>query len=125
VLVTLTARELNTKAHLVASGREQENLHLLRQGGADEVIDATAAVGRMLGLGTHDPGAGMVLEDLLAAGVGLELVEVDPVVSGGSASIPPGTTLVAIIRDGDRLPQAKVNPANVGASDRVVVLRET
>ena len=55
VLTTLTVRELNATAHIVASGREQENLHLLRQGGADEVIDATAAVGRMLGIATRSP----------------------------------------------------------------------
>ncbi len=125
VLVTLTARELNTKAHLVASGREQENLHLLRQGGADEVIDTTAAVGRMLGLGTHDPGAGMVLEDLLAAGVGLELVEVAPDLSGGTPHIPDDCTLVAILRNGDRLPQADVRLDNIATNDRIVVLRET
>lgn len=40
VLITLTARELNSTATIVAGGREQQNLHLLRQGGADEVIDA-------------------------------------------------------------------------------------
>lgn len=125
VLVTLTARELNTKAHLVAGGREQENLHLLRQGGADEVIDATAAVGRMLGLGTHDPGAGMVLEDLLAAGQGLELVEIGPDTSGETPTAPHGCTLVAIIRDGLRLPQAEVTVDNIAASDRIVVMRES
>jgi len=125
VLVTLTARELNTTAHLVAGGREQENLHLLRQGGADEVIDATAAVGRMLGLGTHDPGAGMVLEDLLAAGVGLELVEIAPDMTGGTPHPPPGCTLVAIIRNGDRLPQAEVSVDNISAQDRIVVMRES
>lgn len=124
VLVTLTARELNTTAHLVASGREQENLHLLRQGGADEVIDATAAVGRMLGLGTHDPGAGMVLEDLLAAGVGLELVEVAPDMSDGSPAVPHHCTLVAIIRNGDRVPQELVSLENISKKDRIVVLRE-
>ena len=32
VLVTLTAREMNPDAHIVAGGRERENLHLLRQG---------------------------------------------------------------------------------------------
>ena len=56
VLATLTVREINTTAHIVAGGRDQENLHLLRQGGADEVIDATAAVGRMLGIATKSPG---------------------------------------------------------------------
>jgi voltage-gated potassium channel len=38
VLVTLTARELTKKAKIVASIRESENTHLLRQSGADSVV---------------------------------------------------------------------------------------
>ena len=125
VLVTLTAREMNPTAHIVASGREQENLHLLRQGGADEVIDATAAIGRMLGLGTLSPSAARVLDDLLAAGTGLELVEIDPDLEAGQPVVPAGATLVAIIRGGDRVPQPQVSPANIAAGDRIVVLRES
>ena len=123
VLITLTARELNPNAHIVAGGREQENLHLLRQGGADEVIDATAAVGRMLGLGTHAPAAVRVLDDLLDASEGLELVELDPSTVDGAPAAPAGATLVAIIRSGKRLPQNDVTEANIRPGDRIVVLR--
>jgi len=125
VLITLTAREMNTTASIVAAGKEKENLHLLRQGGATEVIDATAAVGRMLGMGTHAPAAGMVLEDLLGAGVGLELVEIDPADAHDIPEMPEGTTLVAIIRDGERVPQDEVDQGNIAPNDRIVVLRES
>lgn len=125
VLVTLTARELNPKAHIVSGVREHENIHLFEQGGADEVVDATAAVGRMLGLGAEHPGAGRVLEDLLDAGDGLELVETDPVSSGDGPQVPDGSTLVAIIRNGRRLPPAEVDRTTLLMSDRIVVLRET
>lgn len=125
VLVTLTAREMNPTAHIVAGGRERENLHLLRQGGADEVIDATAAIGRMLGMGTQSPAAGRVLDDLLNAGTGLELVEIDPDVEAGQPVTPNGATLVAIIRDGERVPQPQVNASNISSGDRIVVLRES
>ena len=37
VLVTLTARELNERATIVAAVREEENVHLLHQSGADSV----------------------------------------------------------------------------------------
>ena len=125
VLITLTAREMNTTASIVAAGKEKENLHLLRQGGATEVIDATAAVGRMLGMGTHAPAAGLVLEDLLGAGVGLELVEIDPADAHDIPEMPEGTTLVAIIRDGERVPQDEVDQGNIAPNDRIVVLRES
>lgn len=125
VLITLTARELNSSAHIVAGGREQENLHLLRQGGADEVIDATAAVGRMLGFGTFAPGAVKVLEDLLDAGDGLEIAEAAPDIAGGTAAVPHGSTLVAIIRDGTRLSPSEIEAAQLLPGDRLIVLRES
>jgi len=50
VLVTLTARELAPKAKIVASIREAENHHLLRQSGADSVVVSSETAGRLLGL---------------------------------------------------------------------------
>lgn len=125
VLVTLTVRERNPHAHIVAGGREQENLHLLRQGGADQVIDATAAVGRMLGLATYAPSTVRVLDDLLDAGAGLELIEIAPDVSGDEPGLPHGATLVAIIRADRRLSPDELETAAIEATDRLVVLRES
>lgn len=123
VLITLTARELNAKAHITVGVKEHQNLHLLRQGGADEVIDATAAIGRMLGLGSHDPAAVTVLDDLLDAGKGIELVEVAATANGPDA-IPAGATLVGIIRGDHRMPQADVAAENCRKGDRMVLLRD-
>lgn len=125
VLITLTVRDLNASAHIVAAAKQQENLHLLRQGGADEVIDATAAVGRMLGLGTHAPAAVRVLDDLLDAGDGLELVEVEPEESPDGLRPPQGTALVAVVRAGERLAPTQIADGGLRADDRLVVLRES
>ena len=122
VLTTLTVRELNADAHVVAGGREQENLHLLRQGGADEVIDATAAVGRMLGIATRSPGAIGVLDELLEAGSGLELTEVECDQPTDTPVLPEGAFLVAVVR-GDR----HLRPDAAGdlrPGDRLVVLND-
>ncbi len=125
VLITLTVREMNPSGHIVAGGREQENLHLLRQGGADEVIDATAAVGRMLGLATFAPGAVQVLDDLIDSSSGLELIEIAPAVHDGNVAVPDGATLVAAIRDGHRIPAAQLDPVALRPDDRLVVLRDS
>lgn len=125
VLITLTARELNPDAHIVTGGKKQENLHFLRQGGADQVIDATAAVGRMLGIATYAPSAVSVVNDLLDAGTGIELAETAPDTVGNEPRVPPGATLVAIIRDGARVRADQVDVTDIRATDRLVVLRES
>jgi len=125
VLITLTVRELNSTAHIVAGGREQENLHLLRQGGADEVIDATAAVGRMLGLATTAPGAVKVVDDLLDSGNGLDLHEMDPTIGpDNTVTVPAGMILVGVIRGSRRLRPDQIDSSDLRATDRLVVLTE-
>ena len=125
VLITLTARELNPTARIVAGGRERENLHLLRQGGADEVIDETAAVGRMVGLATESPEASQVLDDLINGGKGLELVEVSPIVTEQGAIAPAGCTLVGVFRHGQRLRIDNERWKPIQADDRLIVLRRS
>ncbi|MFJ6720857.1 MULTISPECIES: TrkA family potassium uptake protein [unclassified Streptomyces] len=75
VLVTLTARQLNLGAKIVAAVREEENAPLLRQSGADAVITSASAAGRLLGLSVLSPNAGTVMEDLIQQGSGLDLIE--------------------------------------------------
>lgn len=75
VLITLTARELNPRARIVASVREEENAHLLRQGGADSVVVSSGAAGRLLGHAVKSPLVVEVLEDLLSVGEGLDITE--------------------------------------------------
>ncbi|MEU4086975.1 potassium channel family protein [Streptomyces aureus] len=75
VLVTLTARQLNRGAKIVAAVREEENAPLLRQSGADAVITSASAAGRLLGLSVLSPAAGRVMEDLIHQGTGLDIVE--------------------------------------------------
>ncbi|MFJ5774828.1 potassium channel family protein [Streptomyces sp. NPDC093094] len=75
VLVVLTARQLNPSAKIVAAVAEEENAPLLRQSGADEVVTGASAAGRLLGLSVLTPAAGLVMEDLMRQGSGLDMVE--------------------------------------------------
>lgn len=75
ILVTLTVRQLNPSAHVVVAVREHENVSLLQQSGASAVVTSSDAVGRMLGLSAVSPNVGMVMEDLLSSGEGLEVAE--------------------------------------------------
>lgn len=105
VLITLTARELNPSAMIVSAVREQENAHLLRQGGADSVIISAEASGRLLGLATSNPRIVDVIEDVLSAGEGLELAEraVTAAEVGRGLDDVPGQLIIAVVRGGRTL----------------------
>ncbi|MEU9385881.1 potassium channel family protein [Streptomyces sp. NPDC048279] len=99
VLVTLTARQLNKGAKIVAAVREEENAPLLKQSGADAVITSASAAGRLLGLSVLSPAAGMVMEDLIQQGTGLDLVE-RPAVKAEVGKTPRETSdlVVSVLR---------------------------
>ena len=75
VLVTLTARELAPNAQIVASIREAENQHLLRQSGADSVVVSSETAGRLLGIATKTPSVVEIIEDLLTPEAGFAITE--------------------------------------------------
>jgi voltage-gated potassium channel len=125
VLVTLTARELDPTATIVAAAREEENLHLLKQSGADSVILSSGAAGRLLGQAVHSPRTVEVLEDLLSVGSGLDLVEreVGSHESGRAVTdVYPGEPILAIIRGDELLRFDDERVATVREGDRVICL---
>ena len=99
VLVTLTARQLNRGAKIVAAVREEENAPLLQQSGADAVITTASAVGRLRGLSALSPAAAMVMEDLIQQGSGLDMIE-RPVVKAEGGETPRETEdlVVSVVR---------------------------
>lgn len=125
VLATLTARELSATITIVAAVREEENVHLLHQSGADSVITSSGAAGRLLGIATHAPRLVEVLEDLISVGEGLDINEreVTPEEVGPLASLHSTAPVIAVVR-GERLlrfddPEAQ----QLQPGDRVVQLR--
>ncbi len=103
VLVTLTARQLNRRAKIVAAVREEENAPLLSQSGADAVITSASAAGRLLGLSVLSPSAGTVMEDLIQQGSGLDLVERPVIKAEVGKSVRETEDLVVSVLRGHRL----------------------
>src|SRR3954447_7482633 len=105
VLTTLTVRQLAPHATVVAAVREEENADLLVQSGATSVITTSDAAGRLLGLATESPRAVAVVEDLIAVGSGLDLLERE--VAPDEVGRDPqstGAPVLAVVRGGATLP---------------------
>jgi len=124
VLATLTARELAPAATIVAAVREEENVHLLQQSGANSVIMTSSAAGRLLGLATDTPGTVEVLEDLLTVGAGLDIVE-QTVGEGEGGPLPSVTEqgpVVAVVRGGEVFRFDDERVAETQPGDRVLAI---
>jgi voltage-gated potassium channel len=124
VLATLTARELNPSATIVAAVREDENAHLLHESGASAVITSSSAAGRLLGLATTAPHVTEVLEDLLSVGSGLDIVK-RPVTRnevGPLTELHSRNPVLAVVRDGELMRFDDDRAAELRAGDEVVML---
>jgi voltage-gated potassium channel len=125
VLVTLTARELAPDIRIVAAVRESENVHLLRQSGANSVIVSAETAGRLLGAATTSPNVVEVVEDLLTpdAGFAISEREVEESELGGSPR-HLGDIVLAVVRADNlhRVDSSKVDALERG--DRLLYVRK-
>ena len=123
VLVTLTARQLNRGAKIVAAVREEENAPLLKQSGADAVITSASAAGRLLGLSVLSPAASMVMEDLIQQGSGLDIVE-RPVVKAevGRTARETDDLVVSVVRGHRVLGYDDPSIGELQVTDRLITI---
>jgi voltage-gated potassium channel len=124
VLITLTARELNPDICIVAAVREEENVHLLHQSGANSVITSSGAAGRLLGLSTKTPQITEVMEDLMTVGEGLDIKErtIGPAEAGPAPVGPDGAIMLAVVRDDEVIRFGDPRIGTLQAGDRLVEL---
>lgn len=124
VLSTLTVRQLNPDAWIVASVREQENVPLMKQSGANSVITSSDAVGRLLGLSSLSPTLGSVMEDLLTYGEGLEVAERDLLATEvGKQPQHLPDQVIAVVRDENVYRYFDPVVTLLARGDRLVVVR--
>ena len=124
VLTTLTVRQLNPEAWIVTAAREQENAPLMKQSGANSVITSSDAVGRLLGLSSLSPTLGIVMEDLLTYGEGLEVAERDLLVSEvGKQPQQLPDQVIAVVRDERVFRYFDPVVTQLARGDRLVVVR--
>lgn len=124
VLATLTVRQLNPDAWIVAAVREQENAPLMKQSGANSVITSSDAVGRLLGLSSMSPTLGTVMEDLLTYGEGLEVAERELLVSEvGKQPQSLPDQVIAVVRDEKVYRYFDPVVTLLARGDRLVVVR--
>ena len=124
VLATLTVRQLNPEAYIVAAVREQDNVPLVRQSGADSVITSSDAVGRLLGLASFSPNLGQVMEDLLTHGEGLEVAQRELLLSEvGKQPQSLPDQVIAVVRDEKVYRYFDPSVSLLARGDQLIVVR--
>jgi voltage-gated potassium channel len=124
ILATLTVRQLNPDAYIVAAVRESDNVELVKQSGADSVVTSAEAVGRLLGISSISPTLGAVMEDLLTYGDGLEVAERELLVSEvGKQPQQLADQVIAVARDDKVYRYFDPNVTQLARGDRLIVVR--
>lgn len=123
-LATLSAREMNPTAKIVASIRNSENSHLMRQSGADSVVVSSETAGRLLGLATMTPTVVEMIEDLLSPEDGYSIAErdVEPIETGGSPAHTADMVL-GVVRNGTLYRVGDSEVEAIEAGDRLLYVR--
>lgn len=123
-LVTLTARQLNKRATIVVAIREDENVPLLKQSGANTVITSSSAAGRLLGVAVQSPHAAATLEDLMTYGSGLDLIE-RPVSKHEVGRSPRQSSdlVVAVVRGDEVLNYTAPEAGTLQHGDRLITVQ--
>ena len=104
-LILLTARHLNSNVRIIVSAKEEENVKLFRQGGANIIISPATFGGYILASAVYHGHLAHYLDDLLTAGGKVTLVErsVRPDEVGKPASALKPDVVLRIYRDGSFL----------------------
>ncbi|WP_432133589.1 MULTISPECIES: potassium channel family protein [unclassified Streptomyces] len=123
-LVTLTARQLNRRATIVVAAREDENMPLLKQSGADTVVTSSSAAGRLLGVSMVSPVVAGTLEDLMTLGSGLDLAE-RPVTEAETGLAPRACAdlVLAVLRGRELMDYTDPRLTELRSGDRVITIR--
>jgi voltage-gated potassium channel len=125
VLTVLTARDLAPRTWIAAAVRESENIPLVRQSGADQVVVSSETAGRLLGLSTSAPQLVTVVEDLLTASTGMALT-VRPLAEHevGRAPGELAQPVAAVVRDGTLHSYGDPTVARLAPGDKVVCIED-
>ena len=125
-LVTLTARQLNKHASIVVAVREDENVPLLKQSGANSVVTSSSSAGRLLGASVASPSIATILDNLMTHGRGLDLVE-RPVSKDevGQSPRQSADLVVAVVRRGQLLGYQAPEASTLQAGDRLIAIQRS
>ena len=125
ILTVLRVRELNDRAKIIASCKEEANIDLLYSSGASEVIVSSSSAGRILGMAAETPEAARVVNDLLTFGDGLDINERRVTVDGEQIERHHKETAIAVIRDGAVHRPNEEACETLKAGDQVIYIDQT
>lgn len=127
-LILLTARHLNPTVRLIVGAKQQENVKLFKQGGADAIVSPATFGGYILAAAVDHGHMVQYLDDLLTAKGNIRLVErvVRPDEVGKSPAALKPDLLLRLYRGEQMLPLSEVERvARLEAGDIMVLLTTT
>ncbi|MBK5233336.1 MAG: NAD-binding protein [Thermoleophilia bacterium] len=123
VLTVLRVNELAPKATIVVSCREEVNVELLKNSGADEVIVSSSSAGRILGMAAEAPEAARIINDLLTFGDGLDIEERVIKTHGEPIDADHSETAIAVVRGDTVMRPGDARCQPLEPNDKVIYIK--
>jgi len=125
VLVCLTVRSLMPHIRLIAAAREEENVKLLYNAGADVVVATSVSSGRLMGSAVWQRAVSGFLQDLLTFGEGQEVAErrVEVEEAGQRVKDLPdlnNSLILGVARGNERFPFHRLDQLSLQEDDLIV-----
>jgi voltage-gated potassium channel len=116
VLIALTAHDLNPKANLIATCRQEENVKLLQRSGAHTIVSPAFAGGNLMAAATRRAHLVETMQEVLSVGGALRLEErlVRPDEVGMSPSEIPEISVLRVYRGENHFNVAELPILNQG-----------
>lgn len=125
-LILLTVRQLNPAIRIIVSAKEEENIKLFRQGGANSIVAPATFGGYALAAAVNQPHMVQYLEDLLTAGGRVNLIErqVEEEEIGKTASDLKPAIVLRVYRGSTVISMTEVqNGTQLQRGDLLVILK--
>lgn len=124
VMITLTAKDLNSKVKVITRVSERENIKQLKRAGADVIISPSLTSGNLMAMAVANSNSVELIEDLITTSRGVNVIQrkVAPGEVGKSPKTLKGFITIGIVRKGKNIGPRELDGEVLKQSDDIIYI---
>jgi len=124
VLITLTAKDLNPKLHVISRVKQKENIKQLERAGADLIISPSLTSGNLMAMGVVKTAHVKLIGDLLTSrrGSNVHQRKVKPEEVGRNPKNLKGFVVIGVVSGGKNIGPAGLDSVKLKKGDEIIII---